>query len=496
MLRTLAPQQSLWAAVLPEVARGLPAALAELDTYLDDPVLFEPFRPYFHPSQGRPSVPLETYVRMMVLKSRYRLGYETLCAEVSDSISWRLFCKVPLGAAVPHPSTLEKATSRCGEEAVGHLNEALLKKADGKKLIKLDKVRADTTVVPANTKYPSDSGLLAKGVARLAVLTSRLRSMGFAARTKARDRRRSMNARAYSIGTWLRRRTDEAKDEVLAITAEMASIAEAALSDAAKVAVNSARAIRRRGEAASGRARATLAELEDVAATLAKVIAQTNERVGGGMPAGSERVVSYHDKDARPIRKGRIGKPVEFGYKAQVVDNSDGVVLDYQVLKGNPADAPLLGPAVRRVKARFGRAPRAVAADRGYSGAGVEVELEEMGVNKVVIPRKGKPSAARKKAESAPGFRKLVKWRTGCEGRIASLKRSFGWDRSLMDGIAGTTTWCGWGIFASNSIKISHLHAARAATPDPTSRPKPSPGRPPGTAPPGTSPPPTLLPVA
>ena len=74
------------------------------------------------------------------------------------------------------------------------------------------------------------------------------------------------------------------------------------------------------------------------------------------MPAGSERVVSYHDKDARPIRKGRIGKPVEFGYKAQVVDNSDGVVLDYQVLKGNPADAPLLGPAVRRVKARFGRA--------------------------------------------------------------------------------------------------------------------------------------------
>jgi IS5 family transposase len=136
--------------VLPEVARGLPPVLAELDLYLDDPVLFEPFRPYFHPRQGRPSVPMETYVRMMVLKYRYRLGFEALCTEVSDSISWRLFCKVPLGAAVPHPSTLEKTTSRCGAEVVEQLNEVLLKKAHDNKLIKLDKVRADTTVTVAS----------------------------------------------------------------------------------------------------------------------------------------------------------------------------------------------------------------------------------------------------------------------------------------------------------------------------------------------------------
>jgi IS5 family transposase len=107
---------------------GGPPARAVPTVILDDPVLFEPFRAYFHPSQGRPSVPMETFVRMMVLKYRYRLGYETVCAEVSGSISWRLSCKVPLGAAVPHPSTLEKITSRCGEEAIAGLNEALLKK--------------------------------------------------------------------------------------------------------------------------------------------------------------------------------------------------------------------------------------------------------------------------------------------------------------------------------------------------------------------------------
>jgi IS5 family transposase len=478
--------------VLPEVARGLPPVLAELDTYLDDPVLFEPFRAYFHPTRGRPSVPMETYARMMVLKYRYRLGFETLCAEVSDSISWRLFCKVPLGAAVPGPSTLEKITSRCGEAAVGQLNDALLAKAHAKKLVKLDKARADTTVVPADVKYPSDAGLLAKGISRLVVLTGRLKAMGLAARTKTRDRRRSVNARTHSIGTWLRRRTDEAKDEVLTITAEIACFAEAALAEAAKVAANSARGLARRGPAVPLRAKATLAELRDVATTLEKVVSQTNQRLRGGMPAGAGRVVSFHDKDARPIRKGRIGVPVEFGYKAQVVDNSDGVVLDYQVLKGNPADAPLLAPALGRIKALFGRVPKAVTADRGYGGAEVDAELAAMGVSKIAIPRRGKPSGARKKAESAPGFKKLVKWRTGCEGRIASLKRNYGWARSLMDGTSGTTTWCGWGIFASNATKISHL--AVQARRNPTSPRAPEPKSP--TGPPGTAPPPGTRPLA
>ena len=76
--------------------------------------------------------------------------------------------------------------------------------------------------------------------------------------------------------------------------------------------------------------------------------------------------MSLHDPDARPIRKGRLGKPVEFGYKAQVVDNEDGVVVDHNVEIGNPPDAPMLVPAVERVTRRAKRVPKAVTADRGY----------------------------------------------------------------------------------------------------------------------------------
>jgi IS5 family transposase len=159
--------------------------LAELDRYLDDPRFFEPFRPYFHPADSPPSVPMETYLRMMVLKYRYRLGFEPLCAEVSGSTSWRRSCRVPFREAVPHPSTLERTTVRCGQGAVDALNEALLAKAAEGHLVKFDKLRADTTVVPANVTYPPTPGCVNGGAWRLAVLTSRLKSMGLAA-TKRR----------------------------------------------------------------------------------------------------------------------------------------------------------------------------------------------------------------------------------------------------------------------------------------------------------------------
>ncbi len=83
---------------------------------------------------------------LMFLKFRHRLGYESLCAEVSDSISWRRFCRIPLDGRVPHPTTLMKLTTRCGEAAVAGLNEALWAKAAGNKLLRAARVRADTTV--------------------------------------------------------------------------------------------------------------------------------------------------------------------------------------------------------------------------------------------------------------------------------------------------------------------------------------------------------------
>ena len=159
-----------------------------------------------------------------------------------------------------------------------------------------------------------------------------------------------------------------------------------AAADAEKLLVNARRALRRarsRGELIDrlpgrpdpaagrrrGRLRRAVDDLTELLEATRRIAAQTRQRLSGVIPDGATRRVSLHDGDARPIAKGRLGRPVEFGYKAQVVDNDDGVVLDHTVERGNPADAPQLAPAVARVIRRTRRRPRTVTADRGYGEA-------------------------------------------------------------------------------------------------------------------------------
>jgi transposase, IS5 family len=357
------------------------------------------------------------------------------------------------------------------------LNEALLAKATAAKLLRTTRLRADTTVVPANVSYPTDSGLLAKAIRRMAVTGKRIRAAGGASRTRVRDRSRAAGKRAHAIGFKLRSRTAAGRDEALAavrqVTGELAELAAKAASDAERLLANAKRALGRarakaaarkaNGEhdSAAGRRRGRLAravgDLSELIAATRQIVTQTRCRLGGQTPDGATRRVSLHDPDARPIAKGRLGKPVEFGHKAQLVEGDDGVIVDHNVERGNPADAPQLAPALERVSKRAGRPPRKVTADRGYGEKSVDDSLHGLGVKDVVIPRKGKPSAARRAEEHRPAFRRTVKWRTGVEGRISTLKRGYGWDRSRIDGTEGAKIWAGHGVLAHNLVKISVL---------------------------------------
>jgi transposase, IS5 family len=462
VFRTISGRLSAWELLLPPELLRVPEELARVDALLDDPAFFAPFAPFFHPVLGRPSTPIECYLRLMFLKFRYRLGYESLCAEVSDSISWRRFCRIPLDGRVPHPTTLMKLTTRCGEAAVAGLNEALWAKAVQAKLLRTVRLRADTTVVPANVAYPTDSGLLAKAVGKLVRAARRVQAAGGATGTVMTDRRRAAARRVREITGKLRVRGKVAREEssaaIARVTGELAGLAEKTASQAAAVLRNGRRALPRTLTGRMrGRLRRALDELAVAIGRTATVVAQARSRLAGQMPASATRLVSLHDPDARPIRKGRIDRPVEFGYKAQVIDNDDGVIADYAVEAGNPADAPQLAPAISRIARRAGRTPRSVTADRSYGEPATDRELEALGVRTVAIPRKAKISPTRRDIEHARGFRRLVKWRTGCEGRISYLKHRYGWDRTRLDGRHGASIWCGHGVFAHNLVKISVL---------------------------------------
>jgi IS5 family transposase len=147
----------------------------------------------------------------------------------------------------------------------------------------------------------------------------------------------------------LRQRGDERRARVWRFNAELTAIGQAAVRDARRVVVNAKRRLIGLGQAATGRQRAIVEDLEVLADRLERVAAQTPEQVVEGVtPAGATRVVSLHDPDARLITKGRLGRPVEFGYKAKLVDNEDGVIVDHTIEIGNPTDAPMLVPKIVR----------------------------------------------------------------------------------------------------------------------------------------------------
>lgn len=148
------------------------------------------------------------------------------------------------------------------------------------------------------------------------------------------------------------------------------------------------------------------------------------------------------------------------GYKAQVVDNEDGIVVDYDVQEGNPPDAPQLAPAIGRISERVGHAPGAVTADRGYGEARVEADLARPGrENRCHTLQKANP--AKPAAQSSDGNGSAT-WSNGepvATGRISHLKHRYGWARTGLTGREGTAIWCGHGVLAHNLVKITTLAA-------------------------------------
>jgi len=111
-------QMNLFEYLLPPELKKLSGELAKVDALLDDGEFLAPFIKHFTSTTGRPTIPMETYLRMMYLKFRHQLGYETLVKEVEDSIKWRIFCRITFDRPVPDSTTLIKLTKRFGPRSL------------------------------------------------------------------------------------------------------------------------------------------------------------------------------------------------------------------------------------------------------------------------------------------------------------------------------------------------------------------------------------------
>ncbi len=455
MLTLVAEQpESLWDVVLPVEARELPEDLGRLD------VLFgrrgvvvadrgAQWRSEFQRtgrlvlSDGRPTIAMESFVRLMVLKARYGWGYRTLVSEVSDSLHLRRFCRIGLSGRVPDESTVRKLTRRIGPEMVNEITRALISKACREKRFRARAVRIDSTVIEADVRYPTDASLAGHGVRALA-RTARKTMLLVKEKIGVRDRSRVLGRTLRAISRTIRRRTGEAKSEVLGLTAKTGRLLEDSIKETRRLAARARE--RSRGRGARGKL-ATVRRLEELADRCEKVARQIKQRVAG-KPI-TDRLVSLSDPDARPIRKGKLGKPNEFGYVAQICEVTEntkrgarGLILPAASAPGNPGENTLLPTTVAEFT-RLGISPREVALDGGFQSGPTNKALAEIAPERVFISGRQQPGSKRTQ-------RRLQRYRTGAEGRISHLKRGYGLRRSRLRGQQGQRTWTGWSILAYN----------------------------------------------
>jgi len=444
MLRERSLGESLWEAVLPAELRELPGELAKVDSILDDDRFMAPFRSRLTATTGRPTIPIESYLRLMYLKHRYGLGYETLCKEVSDSFTWRRFCRIAVDARVPGPTTLIKLTRRLGPGLVDELNAELLSLAVERKVLRSRRLRIDTTVVEADVRSPTDSGLCAHAVSRLTRLAKRIKATGLASRSRLRDRRRSVGKRVRAISA-ARVRGSKSLATMDRLTAEIAERAKRTVREARRLARNARGGTRRKGSSV-----ALVRQLEREIAAAEQILAQTELRLGGQRTIPDRRV-SLIDPDARPIRMGSPARPTHFGYKARVADTGEGFVIADISDRGNPVDASLLDEAIKKAK-QAGMNVRSVYADRGFGTSRGDAALSEHAIRDVVIPRQQKAAPI----EHTRSRKRRYRYRNGLEGRISQLKRK-GLRRTRLRTLTGAQTWVGGITLAHNLQRMTLL---------------------------------------
>ena len=443
----------------------LPKELAIVDRLLDDEAPLEPIRQKLTSCRGRPSVPLETYLRMMYLKRRYNLGFEALVQDVADSLVWRSFCRLNLTDKVPDATTLIKLTHRLGPQVIERLNELLVAKLAEEKVMKKhgQRIRVDTTVMEANIHHPTDASLLADGVRVLTRLVRRAQEEGIGLRIAVRNRLRSVKRRLRGMAQLLRRGGEKAQAQVNRLTAEVASRTQQTLREAERMAQAVWRRIQKLGPAVGSRYAALLRDLVVYGDRVRRVLAQTRLRLQG-VHRIPNRLVSLFDPDARPIRRGKLAKPVEFGYKLGLTETQEGFITRRRLRVGNFSDEFWLVDLVAGHIAVIGTKPRAVAADRGISSRANEAALWAMGIAQVALPARGKLSRERRLFERGRAYRRLVRWRSGQETRIHHLKEAFELNRSRYRGAERAWTWALEGILAANLTQAARWTLLLAPT--------------------------------
>ena len=399
--------------------------------------------------RGRRQTPAEVALRMLILKHVRNWSYEVLEREVRANVVYRSFCRVGM-EKVPDEKTLVRLGQAIGPETISELHNRIVALAQQRRVIRGRKMRVDTTVVETNIHYPTDSGLLNDGARVLTRTMKKIEQKAGGLKRKLRDRMRSVTKRVIAIGYGLRQKGPEGELKRKREYQQLLRLTRQILYDSQKV-LEEVKALppqRRRSVCGLGE------RLEAMADQVQRVVRQTKARIFDGLTQFPDKVVSLFEPHTEIIRKGKAGKPNEFGKLVQLQEAENQIITHYEVFEGRPADQSLLLPALAVQQCKLGRVPQWIAADAGFYSRANEEGAQALGVKYVSIPNRSTRSEERRKLQKQRWFKRGQKWRTGCEGRISVVKRRHGLARCRYRGMNGIRRWVGLGVIADNLINI------------------------------------------
>jgi IS5 family transposase len=412
-------------------------------------------------TRGRPGTTAEVVLRMLLLKHVRDYSFQELTREVRANLVYREFTRIG-GGKVPDDKTMGRLARQLSPAVVKQVHQRMVGIAREEKIVQGRKMRVDTTVVETNIRYPTDSGLLGDGVRVLIRGMKKVEEIAGQAGARLRDRSRSVKLRVLEIARAARSKGEQSQNKLQQAYEKLLASTSRVVGQAKRFAEEIASGVKQSSDVLQQAALEGLrTELETMAGRVQQVMRQTKARVFDGNTHYEGKLFSMFETSTEAIRKGKAGKPTEFGKMVKIQEAENQIVIDFEVYDKRPDDRALLVPAIEVHEQQLGQTPRLLATDAGFHSAKNEAAAQEKGVERVCIPNRSTKSVERKREQKKRWFRNGQKWRTGCEGRISVLKRRHGLNRSRYKGDDGVKRWVGLGVIADNLINIGRAMTLR-----------------------------------
>lgn len=374
-------------------------------------------------------------------------SYRDVVIRIHESSLLRDFVRLGPTRAMMDFSFLSKAFSALSPGIWQKINEAFSKYARETEKITGEKLRTDTTVYETNIHYPTDSSLLRDSFRTLARLLTMLQRENRGLGLNHRYHTKKVKKLAYFISRNAGSRSKSKQRKVKSVYR--------ILIERVRWIVKVSREARRKllgNWTLTDFAR----QLEHFETLAVKIINQAYKRVVEGikLPA-DEKLYSIFEEHTELLKRGKAGKPIEFGHKVLVAQTKEKFIHHYLVMEKREEDKDLLEGVLNAHRKLFDSYPRTLATDKGFYESMKQLEKLERKIETVSICKKGRRDAEEERRESTDEFKEGQRFRAGVEGSISVLKRAFKLNRCLFKGFRNYAASVGCAVFCHNIVLLA-----------------------------------------